>query len=70
MVTSEGNMRHGVEIMRCEKCNEEMSGVRVAPVPARTVCEECGGNSTKFNAENPHPESAAGKRKAATAATL
>ena len=44
----------------CIMCGSKMGGI--CADSTRTVCEECGGNETKFNKKSPHPESAFNKK--------
>lgn len=46
---------------KCTKCGEVMGGIRCHK--AREVCEDCGGNETKFDKENMNPESAFNKNR-------
>lgn len=47
----------------CDTCGEKMTGIRATEKPARTTCEDCGGNNTDYHKGNPHPESNFRKRK-------
>lgn len=39
--------------MTCIHCDDYMTGIYSHD--ARTVCEDCGGNTTEFNKNNPYP---------------
>lgn len=44
---------------QCIKCGHTMHGVKKSSergCQTRKICENCGGNKTKYNHENPHPE--------------
>lgn len=51
------NVRVGLE---CKGCDEQMLGIR--DYGARRLCQECGGNKSPYNEENPHPESPHAKK--------
>lgn len=38
----------------CKGCGELMAGINTYKL--RTTCQECGGNRTQYNRDNPHPE--------------
>ena len=48
------------EYVRCINCDGQMWGIMQKE--ARSLCEDCGGNSTEYNEKNPHPEGLYGKR--------
>lgn len=38
----------------CQNCGLPMWGIKC--LSRRQICEACGGNDSKYNAQNPHPE--------------
>ena len=43
---------------RCGKCKRPMHGLKPsASKKIRSKCQDCGGNKTGYDRDNPHPES-------------
>lgn len=40
----------------CEDCQRPMLGIYPSANPARTCCEECGGNETLYDDISPNPD--------------